>query len=671
MDEPRKPERRDINTGGGNYNERIDGDYIEINVTGRQEQAPLTPQEYRNRQALLTKVKNFWVRGVLEKSLYNQVLIELGLEERPDAVINPWNAILETGDDSPQTLPEGTKIIDVFDNIGTGRTLLILGEPGSGKTTTLLELTRDLIARAEQDVNQLIPLVFNLSSWANKRQNIEDWLVAELGNKYDVPKAIRKSLIKKQQLLPLLDGLDEVKAEYRDDCIIAINQFKQDYGAELVVCCRIKDYQALSNSLNFQSAICVKLLSLEQIVNYLNIFGDKLTCLRTLIAEDEVWQELAQSPLMLNIMALTYQGVAIEYLPKTGLVEARRQNIFDSYIEQVFNRRKANQLYKKQQVIHWLIWLGKRIVQESQTLFLIERMQPNWLDSRKPKKIYNLIIILILSPIYGLFFSLMIRLCLVVFLGRSLGLFLDGSLGLFLGGFVVLSRDINEMKIITVEKLKFRFREVTITNIILNLSSGLALGFFSVINQINHPNFSVIKVLIVGLTIGLIDILTSWLINVIMNGWKNISTIEIKTSPNQGIWSSVYNTITLVLIFAPTFGMYLWLTFELIFVPFLWLVFGLIIDVTEMFISWLSITLSMSLLVGLLYGGLACIQHFTLRLILYFNNYIPWNYARFLDYAADRILLQKVGGGYIFIHRMLMEHFANMNLEEGNIKTSG
>jgi len=28
-----------------------------------------------------------------------------------------------------------------------------------------------------------------------------------------------------------------------------------------------------------------------------------------------------------------------------------------------------------------------------------------------------------------------------------------------------------------------------------------------------------------------------------------------------------------------------------------------------------------------------------------------------LDYAADRIFLQKVGGGYIFIHRMLMEYF--------------
>ncbi|QYO63721.1 hypothetical protein [Leptolyngbya sp. 7M] len=68
--------------------------------------------------------------------------------------------------------------------------------------------------------------------------------------------------------------------------------------------------------------------------------------------------------------------------------------------------------------------------------------------------------------------------------------------------------------------------------------------------------------------------------------------------------------------------------------------------------------LILGLSVGLVYGGLACIQHFNLRLILYRKGRIPWNYARFLDYAAERLLMKKVGGGYVFVHRMLMEHFA-------------
>ena len=39
----------------------------------------------------------------------------------------------------------------------------------------------------------------------------------------------------------------------------------------------------------------------------------------------------------------------------------------------------------------------------------------------------------------------------------------------------------------------------------------------------------------------------------------------------------------------------------------------------------------------------------------------PLNYAHFLDYATKLIFLRKVGGGYIFIHRMLLEHFAAMS----------
>ena len=40
---------------------------------------------------------------------------------------------------------------------------------------------------------------------------------------------------------------------------------------------------------------------------------------------------------------------------------------------------------------------------------------------------------------------------------------------------------------------------------------------------------------------------------------------------------------------------------------------------------------------------------------------VPWHYAQFLDYAAEHILLRKVGGGYIFVHRLLLEYFASLD----------
>lgn len=59
-------------------------------------------------------------------------------------------------------------------------------------------------------------------------------------------------------------------------------------------------------------------------------------------------------------------------------------------------------------------------------------------------------------------------------------------------------------------------------------------------------------------------------------------------------------------------------------------------------------------------GGLACTKHFSLRLVLWQNGYIPWNYAKFLNRAAERRIIQRVGGNYRFIHRLLLDHFADM-----------
>ncbi|MEH1811708.1 MAG: hypothetical protein V7K26_30785 [Nostoc sp.] len=44
----------------------------------------------------------------------------------------------------------------------------------------------------------------------------------------------------------------------------------------------------------------------------------------------------------------------------------------------------------------------------------------------------------------------------------------------------------------------------------------------------------------------------------------------------------------------------------------------------------------------------------------------PWNYARFLDYCTERLFLQRVAGRYRFIHKLLQDHFAQMEFK-GNV----
>src|SRR4051794_16357928 len=125
----------------------------------------------------------------------------------------------------------------IFDELG--QALLILGAPGAGKTTLLLELARDLLDRAERDPAHLIPVVFHLSSWAVRRRPLADWLVDELAERYYVPRKQAQAWINAEQVLPLLDGLDEVAPDHRAACVEAINTFRHQHGlVPLAVCSR-------------------------------------------------------------------------------------------------------------------------------------------------------------------------------------------------------------------------------------------------------------------------------------------------------------------------------------------------------------------------------------------------------------------------------------------------
>ena len=77
-------------------------------------------------------------------------------------------------------------------------------------------------------------------------------------------------------------------------------------------------------------------------------------------------------------------------------------------------------------------------------------------------------------------------------------------------------------------------------------------------------------------------------------------------------------------------------------------------------VTWLPFGLIGGLIGGLNRGGSAVIQHYALRLILWLNGYTPFKFVNFLDHSARLILLKKVGGGYILIHRMLLEYFAEL-----------
>ena len=368
--------------------------------------SPLSQQEYRWRRVLLDKVKQFWIEGVLKKSLHTKVLFELGLEERSNLIQKPLSDIEEFDSDEGQVLPEGTTASRVFEDIGAGRTLLILGEPGAGKTVTLLKLAESLITRSENDLSQPLPVVMNLSSWARKRQSIADWLVQELNNVYGATKSLGKTWIEQEQLILLLDGLDEVDIRYRGNCVKAINQFIQNRGlTELVVCSRIKDYEKLTERLELRSAIYVQPLTLEQINQYLEQAGEQLVALKTALNYNAEIKKLASSPLFLSVMSLAYQDCSLDEFPQLDVAEASYHRLFDAYINRMFQRRKTTHQYPDEQAKRWLIWIAQQMAQASLSMFQIERLQSSCLQTWDHIVYYMLLFGLMGGVLLGLFFG--------------------------------------------------------------------------------------------------------------------------------------------------------------------------------------------------------------------------------------------------------------------------
>ena len=299
----------------------------------------------RNRRAMIEKVWAIWITGVLQPSLPQDILVDLGLTERPAMVTRALDLLVQP-DLADRVQAPGTPLIDVFDRLD--RALLILGAPGAGKTTLLLTLARDLLQRAAQDPEQPIPVVFPLSSWAAQRRPLGDWLVDELQQRYDVPRKIGQAWVDADQVLPLLDGFDEVQAEHRAACAEAINTFRQDHGLlPLAVCSRITEYDALGVQLRLQGAIVVQPLTRAQVDSYLTQIGEPLAAVRQVLQEDPLLWELLDTPLMLTIVTLAYAGQPAEALRTRGTLVERRQSLFATYVDRMFQRRSAVTRYTR------------------------------------------------------------------------------------------------------------------------------------------------------------------------------------------------------------------------------------------------------------------------------------------------------------------------------------
>jgi hypothetical protein len=170
-------------------------------------------------------------------------------------LVEPWPLLVRMTRTAPDAWPAGSdalagtddQIVDVFTRRLPGGRLVILGEPGSGKTMLLVRLLLDLTAR--RTAGAPVPVIFPLASWNPAEQELDAWMAHRLSTDYPglasgygtTDRA--HALLERRLVLPLLDGFDELPPRHRAVALDAINRALPP-GHPLVLSSRLTEYRA-------------------------------------------------------------------------------------------------------------------------------------------------------------------------------------------------------------------------------------------------------------------------------------------------------------------------------------------------------------------------------------------------------------------------------------------
>jgi sugar lactone lactonase YvrE len=608
------------------------------------------------RLRLLQNVRVFRIKKIFEEHLGQTAYILLGLSELPEAIENPLRPPKQEADRPEHGLSLHTTITRVYDQSIEG-SLLILGEPGGGKTTMLLELARNLLERARLNNKHPIPVVFNLSSWAAKQQPLADWLIEELCRLYRMSRTQSKSWIESDEVLPLLDGLDEVRQNALPACVKAINTYRQEHNSlPTVVCCNKNAYFSQSARLHMRGAVVVQSLTTEQIDECLEGTEPQLERLRRVRFNDPVMQKLLTTPLMLNILMAIFRDMPPdEDLLTSGSLEGQRQQILAKYVQRMFKDQIAHSRYTSTQANHWLSYLAKQLYQEGPKEFSVENLQPGWL--RNANKYLYYVYNWCIGSSYGLVFGLP-----VIWFA---GFFQPSSFvtWLVLGFVCGVLYPIRSIRIQPAEAITWSW-EGLISGLVIGMAVGIVIGWISALGA------ALAGVVGSGLSTGptagaFFGIIFGTIFGVFRGLFPKQLIIRTNRLPNIGIRRSLKNGLVFGLL-CPIMGMVVGMVVGLV----LWLHeyypdYAQDYGPKDFLVIGLVIGLAVGLYIGLVFGmfkGLgAFVQHYLLRFFLWSTNGLPWNLVHFLDEAARRHLLSKVGSNYVFWHESLLEYFVTFD----------
>ncbi len=701
--------------------------------------------EQRQRQALQLKVYDFWIKDNLYEFTAGYRLPI------------PLHATLGAGGSAAPV----AELLAVHFHTLQPR-LVLLGSEGAGKSFQMLEFANQLLDRARNEPAAPVPVILQLSSWARFKtarpeSKFKDWIVTELASWYSVPRKAGRRWVENHSLLLCLDGLDEItvapvdadddvamtaakahQTSLRVECLREINEYltSSHYKAGLVLCCRSEEYRELGVSLAVPKGedpyVVLLPLSEEQISRHLRDEEDSLSALLEARSRDPMLAGMFQNLFLLKAMTIGYNDrnhATVASILRPGPDPSdRRLDLFNNYVTARFQaakeiyeqKRDRGYPYTETVINDFLAKLARRMqsVREAK-LFLVERLQPDWLPPGTHWRFVSLTAVL-LFLFMVLTTALPVGMALgtetamkhnSVALGWQHGLEVGGLVALVVAGWtaagfmfskgwgfgVTLGIALGLCRWITIgfSEVEGGWKAGTRAGLI---TTTLALPILGALYYLREERVKggpargevrdTIRPLeargwnnkraMVGAGIGVLVGCIFWFcfdparglgfglgtspFLAIMFGQFG-TKINLKTKPNQGIRRSASTALryggllSLMGLFAFGFGYGVPLAHA----------HGFDYGLMEGIVNGL---LGLGLAVGMLpLGMMPVMKHAALRWLLVRFGRTPRRFVRFLETVADLHLLRRVGGGYQFEHEELRTYFSEFALDEAYLKS--
>ncbi|MGH3889147.1 MAG: NACHT domain-containing protein [Pseudonocardiaceae bacterium] len=305
-----------------------------------------------------------------------------------------------------ERLKSGTlkDLLDVYGGLDSGR-LIILGGPGTGKTSAAIRLLLDALRRravlgtAEERARVPVPLLFTLRGWDPNRKSFADWLADRLEHDYEFLAAreygtgAAAQLINGNYLAVILDGLDEIPEGLRSATLRALDE---QATFRLVVLTRSDELVIAVSGAHLLGAAALELCPVKprQAAEYLaSCQTDSLSPAWQRVVEElrdrpgSILAQALDTPLMVTLIRDTYRrGDPVDELIDSSRF-ASREAIEDHLLDRVLpiayaqHPGRPTPPYTEDEARQWLTYLARHMNDEGTrdlAWWQIPRWVPVW-----------------------------------------------------------------------------------------------------------------------------------------------------------------------------------------------------------------------------------------------------------------------------------------------------